>query len=36
MSYTVDDLRDKLLEIYPEITKFGLSIELNFDDEKNA
>lgn len=36
MSYVKDDLRKKLLELYPEITKFGLSLALEFDTEKNA
>jgi hypothetical protein len=36
MSYTKADLEKKLLEMYPEITKFGLSLGLDFDEEKNA
>jgi len=36
MSYTKDDLKNKLLEMYPEITTYGLSTELEFDDDKNA
>ena len=36
MSYTKDDLKNKLLEMYPEITTYGLSTGLEFDDDKNA
>ncbi len=36
MSYTMNNLRDKLLEMYPEITKEGLSLDLEFDEPKNA
>jgi len=36
MSYTEEDLKNKLLEMYPEITTYGLSTELNYDDKKEA
>jgi hypothetical protein len=36
MSYTKEDLKKKLLEMSPEITTYGLSIELEFDEGKNA
>lgn len=36
MSYTKDDLKMKLLEMYPEIKTYGLSTTLEFDDGKNA
>lgn len=36
MSYTKADLGKKLLDMYPEIKKYGLSLGLEFDDEKNA
>ena len=36
MSYTKDDLEKKLLEMYPEIERFGLSIAMEFDDGKDA
>jgi hypothetical protein len=36
MSYTETDLREKLLEMYPEITKYDLSLSLNFDEGMNA
>mgnify|MGYP001083225128 CR=1 FL=1 len=29
-------LKQKLLEFYPEISKFGLSLDLAFDEAKNA
>lgn len=36
MGYTKADLEKKLLALYPEITKYGLSLGLEFDEEKNA
>jgi len=36
MSYTKDELKSKLLKMYPEIKSFGLSTELEFDPGKNA
>ena len=36
MSYTKDELKSKLLEMYPEITSYGLSTELEFDSGKDA
>jgi hypothetical protein len=36
MAYTESDLKDKLLDLYPEITKYGLSLELDFDEGKDA
>ena len=36
MSYTKEDLKKKLLEMYPEITTYGLSVKLEFDQGKNA
>ncbi len=36
MSYTKEDLKKKLLEMYPEITNYGLATELDFDEEKEA
>ena len=36
MSYTKDDLRKKLLEMYPEISTYGLSMGLEFDEGKEA
>jgi hypothetical protein len=36
MSYTKDDLKNKLLRMYPEIQKFGLSLSLDFDKGKDA
>jgi len=36
MGYAKADLEKKLLEIYPEIAKFGLSLSLDFDEAKNA
>jgi hypothetical protein len=36
MGYTEQDLKDKLLKMYPEVEKYGLSLGLEFDDGKNA
>ncbi len=36
MTYTQDDLVDKILEMYPEIRRHGLFLELTFNNEKNA
>jgi hypothetical protein len=36
MAYTKDDLKSKLLAMYPEITKYGLSLSVEFDEDKNA
>jgi len=36
MSYSAEDLKQKLLQMYPEIAKYGLSLDLEFDPEKNA
>ena len=36
MGYTKDDLKKKLLGIYPEIQKFGLSLAVEFDKAKDA
>ena len=36
MGYSEADLEKKLLDLYPEITKYGLSLSLSFDQEKDA
>jgi len=36
MGYSEADLKKKLLDLYPEITKYGLSLSLSFDQEKDA
>jgi hypothetical protein len=36
MGYTQVALEDKILEMYPEITKHGISMGLSFDESKNA
>jgi hypothetical protein len=36
MGYTKDDLNKKLLEMYPEIKTYGLSVGLEFDEGKEA
>ncbi len=36
MSSEKEDLKAKLLEMYPEISRYGLSMDLSFDDAKKA
>ena len=36
MAYTDESLKQKILEMYPEITKHGISLSLDFSKEKNA
>jgi hypothetical protein len=36
MSYTEVELKNKLYELYPEIKKFGMSLSLEYDKEKDA
>ena len=36
MRYTKSELRDKIMEMYPEIRKHDLSVGLDFDEQKTA
>jgi hypothetical protein len=36
MGYTNVALKDKIMEMYPEIEKHGISVGLDFNQEKNA
>jgi len=36
MGYTKVALQDKILEMYPEISKNGIVVTLEFDEAKNA
>ena len=36
MGYTVVALKDKIMEMYPEIEKNDIAVSLNFDRAKNA
>jgi len=36
MGYTVVGLKDKILEMYPELEQHGVSVTLVFDPEKDA
>jgi len=36
MRYTNIALKDKIMEMYPEIRKHDLSVGLDFDEQKNA
>lgn len=36
MRYTNVELKDKIMEMYPEIRKHNLSVGLDFDEQKNA
>ena len=36
MGYTNVALKDKIMEMYPEITQHNISVSLDFDEEKNV
>lgn len=36
MGYTKEDLAEKILEMYPEIKQRGCSLDVDFDEEKDA
>ncbi len=36
MGYTVVALKEKIMEMYPEISKHGISVGLEFNEENNA
>lgn len=36
MGYTMVALKDKIIEMYPEIEKHAISVGLEFSEEKNA
>ena len=36
MGYTNVALKDKIMQMYPDIEKHGISVSLNFSEEKNA
>jgi|SRR4030042_3835932 hypothetical protein len=36
MSYSMDDLKKKILEMYPEISKYSIDVSLEFSEPKNA
>ena len=36
MSYTKSALKDKIMEMYPEIKAHNLAVSLDFDEQKNA
>jgi len=36
MGYTIVALKEKIMEMYPEISLHGISVSLTFDEEKNA
>ena len=36
MGYNQTDLKNKLMQMYPEVKKYGLSLDLAFDDDKTA
>jgi hypothetical protein len=35
MGYTIEGLRDKILEFHPEIAAKGIALSLNFDEASN-
>lgn len=36
MAYTLASLKEKILEMYPEIKDYGISVDLTFNEQKNA
>ena len=36
MGYTSVALKDKIMQMYPKIEQHGISVSLNFSEEKNA
>jgi hypothetical protein len=36
MGYTIVALKEKIMEMYPEIVQHGISVGLDFNEEKNA
>ena len=36
MAYSPGELKDKLKEMYPDIDKYGLSLSLIYDNQKDA
>lgn len=36
MGYTNVGLKDKIMEMYPEVEKHGISVSLEFNEAKNA
>lgn len=36
MGYTQVALEDKILEMYPEITTYGISPRISFDEKRDA
>lgn len=36
MGYTIVGLKDKVLEMYPELERNGIAVSLSFDSEKDA
>ena len=36
MAYTYEELKDKIVEMYPEIAQHHFSVGLDFDEKKNA
>jgi len=36
MGYTVVALEDKIMDMHPDIVKYGISVNVGFSEEKNA
>lgn len=36
MAYSIDELKNKIMEMYPEIKKYDIMLNLELDAEKNA
>ncbi|MGB9710649.1 MAG: hypothetical protein ACPLZA_04025 [Thermodesulfovibrio sp.] len=36
MAYTIDDLKNKILEMYPEVKEHGFNVNIYYSEEKQA
>ncbi|MGB9823478.1 hypothetical protein, partial [Thermodesulfovibrio sp.] len=36
MAYTIDDLKNKILEMYPEVNEHGFNVNIYYSEEKQA
>ncbi len=36
MGYTIVALKDKILEMYPELQRYSITVNLTFDEQKDA
>ncbi|MEW6001780.1 MAG: hypothetical protein AB1638_03915 [Nitrospirota bacterium] len=36
MAYTMEELKKKIIEMYPEVSKYAIDVSLEFSEPKNA